>query len=107
MRDATAVLLATATLLCLVAFAWLALSLDVHWQQVHGRARAVPGARRAQRVLGYVALLGSLLVCLIADHASIAVLVWVMLLPVCAATVAMTLAWRPAWLRVLWPSPGA
>lgn len=107
MADATALLLAAASVACFAAFTWLALSLDAHWQQVQGRQRPARGTRRLLRALGVSTLVASLLLCLLADHASIAVLVWVMLLPVCAAAVAMTLAWRPTWLRVLWPVGGS
>ena len=52
------------------------------------------------------ALLASLLLCLRADHASMAVLVWVMSLAAAALLVAFTLAWRPHWLRWFWWGAG-
>lgn len=86
----------------LLALTWLALSMDDHWQQVHGQASPRPDTRKTLRALGVLGLAASLFLCLGADHASIAVLVWLMLVPASAITVAMTLAWRPAWLRWLW-----
>jgi hypothetical protein len=60
-------------------------------------------ARGALRTLGGLGLLSSLGLCLLADHASMAVLVWVMLLAGGALLIALTLAWKPEALRVLWP----
>ena len=55
------------------------------------------------RVLGTAGLLASLELCFAADRPSMAVLVWVMLLAAGATSVAMVLAWCPAWLRCFWP----
>ena len=85
--------------------AWLALAMDVHWKQARG-SDAEPGRGTALglRALGAVALLLSLLACLRADHATMAVLVWVMLLAAASLAVALLLAWRPRWLACLiWP----
>ena len=41
--------------------------------------------------------------CLGADHATMAVLVWFMALAGAALAVAFTLSWRPQWLRFLAP----
>ncbi len=54
-------------------------------------------------VLGSTALFVGLLLALAADHASMAVLVWVMALAGAALAVAFALAWRPRWLRWLAP----
>lgn len=90
-------------LLCSVGgIAWLALAMDVHWQQARGaQAQAGRATVFALRALGVCALLASLLLCLRADHASMAVLVWVMSLAGAALLVAFTLAWRPRWLAWL------
>jgi len=95
-------LLVLAQLLCTVGTAWLALAMDVHWQQVRNDA-APPrrGTARALRVLGTGALLAALLICLRADHASMAALVWVMALAASALAVAFTLSWRPRLLAGL------
>lgn len=75
-----AVLLAVAFLACLLGLAWLALAMDAHWAQVRGEPAPASGQRRALRVLGALALAGSLALCLRADHASMAALVWIMML---------------------------
>ena len=98
-------LLLTLALLCSAGgVAWLALAMEAHWQQVRGTATGP--ARRVSiglRVAGSVALLASLLACLLADHATMAVLVWVMSLAASALVVALTLAWQPRWLAWLAP----
>lgn len=97
-----AVLLALAAVTTWVAMTWLALSMEVHWQQACGSAVALlPGRRRGLRQAGGLGLLASLALCLAADHASMAALVWVMLLAIAAFAVALLLAWRPRLLRAL------
>lgn len=88
-------------LLCSIGgIAWLALAMQVHWTQVRGTE-----ARRSTvlslRLLGTGALALSLWACLRADHASMAALLWVMLLAASALAVAFVLAWRPRWLAGL------
>jgi hypothetical protein len=92
---------------CFAGIGWLALAMDVHWEQVRGRPGA-PGRVESVglRVLGVATLLASLGLELRADNASIAVLVWVMSLAVASFAVAQALAWRPAWLRWLLPFGG-
>ncbi len=63
--------------------AWLALTMQTHWEQVRGTRAPARGVIVALRVLGSVALLGSLLLCLRTDHASMASLVWVRALGAC------------------------
>jgi hypothetical protein len=55
-------------------------------------------------LLGACALVLSLLLCLMADHVTMAPLVWVMSLAAAALIVALTLAWRPRLLLpfVIW-----
>lgn len=99
------VLLGAALLCCVLGLAWLALTLEAHWQQV----RAGPLPRAAVpllRILGAVALAAALALCLLADHPSMAALVWVMALAVAALAVAFTFTWWPrafaplvAWVR--------
>jgi hypothetical protein len=84
-----------------VGFAWIALAMEAHWSQVRGaapRGRSGPGVLRA---LGAAAIVASLFACLRADHASMAALVWVMLLAAAALTIAFALSWRPRWLALL------
>lgn len=102
MSDALWLLAATAT--TLVGMAWLALAMEVHWDQVmHRPASEVPATRGCLRVLGAAALALSLWACLMADRPSMAVLVWVMLLAGSAVVVAWVLAHRPGLLALAWP----
>lgn len=94
-----------AAVACNVAgFAWLAMAMDVHWQQVREAQRLSDGMIVLLRVLGVCALVLSLLLCLLADHVTMAPLVWVMSLAAAALIVAFTLAWRPRLLLpfVIW-----
>lgn len=94
-----------AAVACNVAgFAWLATAMDVHWQQVRDSQCPSGGMIVLLRVLGSCALLLSLLLCLLADHVTMAPLVWVMSLAAAALIVAFTLAWRPRLLLpfVIW-----
>jgi len=120
----TALLLAGALLCSAIGFGWIALAMEVHWEQVFGAASA-PGAAAAAapspapllapsptrvrilRILGALALVGSLLLCLAADHPSMAALVWVMSLAAGALGITMLLSWQPRWLGLLVPRAGA
>ncbi|HSV47883.1 MAG TPA: DUF3325 family protein [Ramlibacter sp.] len=94
--------LITAAALALTGMAWLALAMEVHWGQVmHRPAAHATRTRQLLRGLGAVALLLSLLACLMADRPSMAALVWIMLLAGSAVAVAMVLSRRPRWLRAL------
>ncbi|KQX97280.1 hypothetical protein ASD22_08300 [Rhodanobacter sp. Root480] len=98
---ATCLLLA-AWLASVAGMGWLAGSMPVHAQQVWGRTPSSAMARLL-RWLGAASIVAALALCLGADHASMAVLVWVMASTGAALLVAFTLAWRPRWLRVLAP----
>lgn len=101
-----ALLLAAAVVCNVIGLAWLALAMQTHWQQVVGR-RALPARTAATlRALGVAGLAASIAFCLVADHASMASLVWIMSLAAAALTVAFTFTWRPrafapllAWSR--------
>jgi hypothetical protein len=93
--------LAGAVLLNFAGFAWLALAMDAHWKQVRGIAKPTPAGRRLLRAAAAGAFAISLILCNLSDHATIAVLVWVMALTAGALTVAFILTWRPLWLRPL------
>lgn len=80
---------------------WLALAKPPHWQQAGGREPPSARARRVLHGLGAAALALSLLLCLAADHASMAALVWVMTASGAALLVTFTLAYRPRWLSWL------
>ncbi|AOS77619.1 MULTISPECIES: DUF3325 family protein [Hydrogenophaga] len=92
-----AALVVLAALASLAGMALFALALPAHWAQVAGaHAPLSPTVQRRLRAGGALALAGSLGLCLAVDHPSMAVLVWVMLLAVSAAGVAMWLSRRPA-----------
>jgi hypothetical protein len=95
-----ALLLTAATASALLGMAWLALAMDVHWEQVRPDP-ASPRIALTLRVLGAAALAGSLVLCLAVDHATMASLVWLMCLAAAALTVAFTLSSRPRWLAPL------
>jgi Protein of unknown function (DUF3325) len=84
---------------CVAGFGWLALAMETHWQQVRGGSP--PAGRHWLRGLGAGALLLSLAACLRADHATMAALVWVMMLAAAAMTVSFSLSWRPKLLLPL------
>lgn len=95
-------LLLLAVLWSLAGMGWLALALDVHWKQVRGTAPRGPLTTAGRlRALAGLALFGALLLCLKVDHATMASLVWVMVLAGAALAIAFTLAWRPHWLAPL------
>lgn len=96
-----AVLLAFALALSLIGMASIALTMEAHWAQVCEGLPQSPAAVLRLRVAGSVSLAAALVLCLIVDHASMAVLVWVMTMAGSALAVAFTLTWQPRWLRVL------
>jgi hypothetical protein len=81
--------------------AWLALAMKVHWRQARGDREQRPTATRSLRVAGAASLAASLVLCLSADHPTLASLVWIMMLSASALIVAMLLAYRPHWLSHL------
>lgn len=95
-------LLLAALLSSAAGMGWLALSMPVHAAQAWGRAPN-PAALRPLRWLGGIGVATALALCLRVDHASMAVLVWVMSLSSAALLVAFLLASRPHWLRLLAP----
>ena len=98
--------LVLALALNLAGMGWLAQAMDVHWSQVRPGAEPASAATvRALRWLGGGALFASFILCLAADHASMAALVWVMALAGAALITALSLAWRPTLLKVLAPWP--
>ncbi|MCU1718107.1 DUF3325 domain-containing protein [Pseudomonas sp. 5P_3.1_Bac2] len=93
----------------IIGMGWLALSLDVHWRQVLAcKDPLSAGKSRAMRVLGYICLILSGVMCCLTDRPSIAVLVWFMLQAVSAVLITLLLAWRAQWLRLLliWTKTG-
>ena len=95
-------LLWAAWLASVAGMGWLALSMPVHARQVWEDVPS-PAASRLSRWMGAAGIAVALGLCLAVDHASMAVLVWVMALTSASLLVAFTLAWRPRWLRLLAP----
>lgn len=102
MPEPAAWLLLAALAFALAGMGWLALSLPAHAQQAWGRVPATT-TLRLHRLLGASALLAALVLCLYADHATMAVLVWAMAASGAALAVAFVLSSRPRWLRWLAP----
>jgi hypothetical protein len=94
--------LIAAVVTAMLSMGWLALSYQSHWQQVFPQTQAKPGHSRL-KAFGWSFLLTSAACCLAADHPSMAVLVWVMLLALAAMTIGMILSRRPALLRLICP----
>ena len=84
---------------------WLALTIDMNYERVRGRRTTLTAAMVTRlRLLGALALVASLALCLSVDHASMAALVWVMMLAAAALVITFTLAWRARWLTVMVPT---
>lgn len=105
MPEAGAAWLWVAAACALAGMGWCALALPAHALQARGGVPS-PAQRTGLRAAGGAALLLSLAACLAVDHASMAVLVWAMLLAVSAMAVAFVLATRPRWLGWLAPWVG-
>lgn len=82
---------------------WLALTIDVHWQQVRGETPPQSSIRRFLSLAGAAALTLSLSMCFLADHPSMAPLVWVMELGVSALLIGVVLPWCPRVLTIIVP----
>ena len=98
------ILLVLAVLMSLASFAWLALAMDVHWKKVQEGRNTGAHPAKVLRVMGWIGLLVTAILCFLADRPSMAVLVWIMLLAAAAPSVGMLLSWRPQLLRMFWPS---
>lgn len=97
--------LVVAAISALAGMSWLALAMPEHWKQVfHAVVPASPQSGLL-RLMGSAALILSALCCGMADHPSMAVLVWFMLSTAAAFVVAVLLARYPVVLRVIWPKP--
>jgi Mg2+/Co2+ transporter CorB len=99
------VFMLVACLLNLMGFALLALSQERHLERVldqnHEANRPVALVYQAQRAIGFIAIGLSLPSCIVSQGASFGSLMWVVLMGAAAMAVALTLTWRPRWLRVL------
>jgi hypothetical protein len=86
-----------------LGFAWLALAMEDHWQQVYGGSTPSQATQHALRMLGASGIIVSGILCFIADRPSMAVLVWILFMAFGAASIALTLSWKPALLRIAFP----
>lgn len=90
-----------ALLLSLLGFALLALSQSHHRERIFGSNGRLALAEYTQRAISLIANGLSLGACITSQGASFGSLLWVLLMSVSAFTVALTLTWRPHWLRGL------
>lgn len=97
-----AILLSCALLVSVASMGWLALSMQVHAQQVWERATSARTSR-VLRALGGIGIVAALALCLAVDHATMATLVWVMAVTGASLLIAFILSAHPRWLRVLAP----
>ena len=97
----SALLIATA-LAAYLGFALLALGQARPWQRVAQTPPPPTGLRLlALRMLGGLALTLSLGLALLRDGPSFGALLWATAITLAALAVAVTLTWRPKWLRPL------
>jgi hypothetical protein len=89
----------------LFGFAWLALAMEDHWQQVYGGTGPSEATQRALRLLGASGIIVSGILCFVADRPSMAALVWILFMAVGAVSIALTLSWKPTLLRCAFPRP--
>jgi hypothetical protein len=76
----------------------LALAMPPHWEQARAPEPYPAAKAQSLRTLGAFSLGVSLALCFVADHPSMAPLVWVMELAASALSIAFALAFRPRWL---------
>ncbi|UUZ68859.1 DUF3325 domain-containing protein [Polaromonas sp. P2-4] len=90
-----------ACIFALLGFALLALSQQRHLERVFESNRPPAQNIRAQRAIGFIAIGSNLPICISTQGASFGSLLWVILICAAAMAVALTLTWRPGWLRGL------
>lgn len=90
-----------ACIFALLGFALLALSQERHLDRVFESNRPTTHNIRAQRAICFIAIGSSLPICISTQGASFGSLLWLMLMCAAAMAVALTLTWRPGWLRGL------
>jgi len=94
-------LILAACVLLLLGIALLALNQKRHRDLVFKSNVPVAHNPHAQRATGLIAIGGGLPTCIASQGASFGSLLWVLLLSSAAMAVALTLSWRPQWLRPL------
>lgn len=102
-RDMDALYLFLACLAGTVGMGWLALSQARNWRAV--MTGSMPGkVARWFRIAGWSAIFASLILCILRDGGSFAVILWPLILAVSAFVIAMALTYKPAVLKVLHPN---
>lgn len=94
-------LMLAAGLAALWGFALLALSQQRHFVRVFGTNSHPALSTWAQRATGFIAIGLSLPACIAAEGSGFGSLLGVLLICAAAMTIALTLTWRPHWLRRL------
>lgn len=90
-----------AWLAAVIGMSWFALAVDANWRDVIGTERSGFATKSQNlRKFGVGGVLLSLWLCVRADHVTMAVLVWVMMLAVAALCVTVMLTWRRRWLSL-------
>jgi hypothetical protein len=82
-----------------LSFALFALSQVRHWRVVFDKALPTQREVLLLRSLGILMLSISLALSLVRDGVSFGSLLWITMIGMAALVVALTLAWRPRWLR--------
>ena len=94
-------LMLAAGVAALWGFALLALSQQRHFVRVFGTHSHPALSTWAQRATGFIAIGLSLPACIAAEGRGFGSLLGVLLICATAMTIALTLTWRPQWLRRL------
>ncbi|WP_151639227.1 DUF3325 domain-containing protein [Noviherbaspirillum aerium] len=84
-----------------LAFAWLALLQERHWESVAGVRNLPcpsPGARPRWQRCAALSITAGLMLCIASHGLGFGTILWFLLLAVCTMAVAFTLAWQPQQL---------
>ncbi len=95
MLEAASTLGAFAVLLA--GFALMALSQDRHWGRVSHAPASGSRARLSLRLAGLLLVQAALLPCVYGQGVAFGTLLWVVLLSLAAASIALALTWRAHW----------
>ena len=101
MPNLSVALLGFAFFLCWAGFGLLALAQERHFYLFYPSFRPIAHLIRVQAAIGIIAIALSLPLCIEAQTAGFGSLLWLLLLPVSAMTVALLLTWLPSALKPL------
>lgn len=85
----------------ILGFVFLALAMSRHWSEVTGQVELPETHIKVLRAAGFSAHAVGLALAVFAQGPSFGSILWVMALTASAVAVALTLTWRPLWLRPL------